>query len=128
MVVISPVRRPGNQKPTRRPSVAANFNVIVSLINKGDARRLRALLLSAPTLRASLKGTREPALHVAIARSQLLCAEVLLEMGSSANAPADNGRTALHVAVSPPRFPHSQSQLGYLTDLDVRAPGGKRVP
>ena len=84
----------------RRGSVSANFSVINDLIEKGDARQLRALLVTAPTLRATLKGTTEPALHVAMQRLQLACVEVITDAGVNTNAtrPSD-GRTALHCAV-----------------------------
>eukprot|EP00966_Prymnesium_polylepis_P323366 7379566-Prymnesium_polylepis.1 len=84
----------------RRLSVGANFNIVKNLIVKGDARQLRQLLLSAPTLRASLRGTTEPALHVAMSKKEFGCAEVLIDMGVSLNATGIvDGKTALHVAV-----------------------------
>ncbi|KAL1500648.1 hypothetical protein AB1Y20_013296 [Prymnesium parvum] len=86
------------QKAGAGPAVAANFNIIVDLVQKGEALKLRSLLNSAPTLRSSLKGSSEPALHVAMGCRQSACAEVLLEMDANVNATSESGRTALHIA------------------------------
>ena len=58
----------------RRQSVVRNFNQVQDLIERDDARTLRAQLLTAPTLRASLKGFGEPALHVAMRVHAVKCA------------------------------------------------------
>ena len=79
---------------------SANFTLISNLIEKGEARQLRALLTTAPTLRATLRGTTEPALHIAMRRLQLACSAAIMDAGVDTNATCEaDGRSALHVAV-----------------------------
>jgi len=98
-MTIAKIGRMASFRASRRLSVSSNFNIVVALVSKGDARQLRQLLMMAPALCASLRGPTASALHVAMQHRQRECAEVMLDMGANVNAANAEGLTALHVAV-----------------------------
>ena len=57
-----------------------------------------AVLLDEPTLNPNLEAGQQTALHMAVKKNDLNCAELLLEKGASPNIPNNKGLTALHMA------------------------------
>lgn len=56
------------------------------------------VLLDEPTLNPNLEAGQQTALHMAVKKNDLNCAELLLEKGASPNIPNNKGLTALHMA------------------------------
>lgn len=57
-----------------------------------------AALLEEPTINPNLEAGHQTALHIAVRKNDLTCADLLLEKGASANIPNSKGLTALHLA------------------------------
>lgn len=57
-----------------------------------------AALLAEPTINPNLEAGQQTALHIAVRKKDLKCADLLLERGASASIPNNKGLTALHLA------------------------------
>lgn len=57
-----------------------------------------AALLAEPTINPNLEAGQQTALHIAVRKKNLACADLLLERGASASIPNNKGLTALHLA------------------------------
>lgn len=57
-----------------------------------------AALLTEPTINPNLEAGQQTALHIAVRKKDLACADLLLERGASASIPNNKGLTALHLA------------------------------
>ncbi|XP_072747734.1 transient receptor potential cation channel protein painless [Anoplolepis gracilipes] len=55
-------------------------------------------LLAEPTINPNLEAGQQTALHIAVRKKDLACADLLLERGASASIPNSKGLTALHLA------------------------------
>ncbi|XP_011863011.1 PREDICTED: delta-latroinsectotoxin-Lt1a-like [Vollenhovia emeryi] len=56
------------------------------------------VLLAEPTINPNLEAGRQTALHIAVKKNDLTCADRLLNAGASASIPNNTGLTALHLA------------------------------
>lgn len=57
-----------------------------------------AVLLAEPTINPNLEAGQQTALHIAVRRNDLTCADLLLEKSASVSIPNSKGLTALHLA------------------------------
>jgi len=57
-----------------------------------------AALLAESTINPNLEAGQQTALHIAVRKNDLICADLLLENGASASIPNSKGLTALHLA------------------------------
>lgn len=57
-----------------------------------------AVLLAESTINPNLEAGQQTALHIAVRKKDLECADLLLERGASASIPNNKGLTALHLA------------------------------
>lgn len=83
-------------KPNR-VNEAHNRAPIHFATESGNVNTLTALLTE-PTVNLNLEAGQQTALHIAVRKKDLACAELLLEKGASANIPNSKGLTALHLA------------------------------
>ncbi|XP_003703369.2 transient receptor potential cation channel family member painless [Megachile rotundata] len=80
-----------------RVNQAHNRGPIHFATENGYVDTLR-VLLDEPTINPNLEAGQQTALHMAVKKNDLNCAELLLEKGASPNIPNNKGLTALHMS------------------------------